>query len=266
LAEFCSPAYGVNRGAIQGQESSILEVQGDIMKTLRIRFAGIYAVTTALALAWALTPQLDLWAADDDIPEFTHDGLQRVIDSKAAVAYVKPDVDFSRYDRFMILDCYVAFKKDWQKDYNRDQRSLSGRVTDKDMERIRNDMAEVFREVFVEELTENDGYELVDEPAAGALLIRPAIIDLVASAPDTQSPGRTYTFVDSRGAATLFIELYDSVSGEILARAVDRKADRGHGRMEWTTRVSGRADAKRILRTWAGWLRERMDEIHGKAG
>ncbi len=236
------------------------------MKTLRIRFAGIYAVTTAIALALTLTPQQDLRAADDDIPEFTHDGLQRVIDSRAALAYVKPDADLSAYDRFVILDCYVAFKKDWQKDYNRDQVSLSGRVTDKDMERIRNDMAELFRQVFVEELSENDGYEIVDEPAGNALLIRPAIIDLEASAPDTQSAGRSYTFVDSAGAATLYIELYDSVSGEILARAIDRKADRSHGTMQWANRASGRSDAKRILRTWAGWLRERMDEIHGKAG
>jgi hypothetical protein len=185
------------------------------MKTLRIRFAGICAVTTAIALALALLPQQDPRAADDDIPEFTHDGLQRVIDSKAALAYVKPDADFSAYDRFMILDCYVAFKKDWQKDYNRDQMSLSGRVTDKDVERIRNDMAELFREVFVKELSEKATYEVVDAPAGDVLLIRPAIIDLVATAPDTRSPGRSYTFVDSAGAATLYIELYDSVSGEI---------------------------------------------------
>jgi len=236
------------------------------MKTLRIRFAGMCAVTTALALMLALTPQLDLWAADDDTSEFTHDGLQRVIDSKAAIAYIKPDADFSRYNKFIILDCYVAFKKDWQKKYNRDQRSASGRVNDKDMERMRNDMAEAFREVFVKELIEKGGYELVDEPAGDALLLRPAIIDLEVSAPDTRSATRSYTFVDSAGAATLYIELYDSVSGEILARAIDRKADRSHGRMQWASKVTGRADAKRILRTWAGWLRERMDEVHGKAG
>ncbi len=235
-----------------------------IMRTKRTSIATIHVTSIALVFALALTAHQDLQAADDDIPEFTHDGLQRVIDSKAAIAYAKPDVDFSRYDRFMILDCFVAFKKDWQKDYNRDQVSVSGRVKDKDMERIRNDMAEAFREVFVEELTENDGYELVDAPAGDVLLIRPAIIDLEVSAPDTQSVGRSYTFVDSAGAATLYIELYDSVSGEILARAIDRKADRGHGTMQWATQARNRADAKRILRTWAGWLRERMDEVHGR--
>jgi len=221
--------------------------------------------TIALAFALVLTAHQDLHAADDDIPDVTHDGLQRMIDSKAAIAYVKPGADLSVYDRFMIVDCFVAFKKDWQEDYNRDRRSLSGQVTDNDMERMRNDMAEAFREVFIEELTENDGYELVDAPAGGVLLIRPAIIDLEATAPDVHTAGRTATFVDSAGAATLFIELYDSVTGEILARAIDRKADRSHGTMQWSTGVSNRSDAKRILRTWAGWLRERMDEVHGRS-
>jgi len=228
----------------------------------RTSSATIHVTAIALAFALMLTSHQDLLAADDDSPEFTHDGLQRVIDSKAAIAYVKPGADFSAYDRFMIMDCFVAFKKDWQKDFNRDRRSLSGQVTDRDMERMRNDMAELFRVVFVEELAENDGYALVDSPAEGVLLIRPAIIDLEANAPDVQSAGRTATFVDSAGAATLFIELYDSVTGEILARAIDRKADRSHGRMEWSNATTGRASARRILRTWAGWLRERMDEVH----
>jgi len=247
-----------------GAKSSTLNSQGDIMNTLTIRFAGICTVTTALALALALTPQLDLWAADDDIPEFTHDGLQRVIDSNAKIAYVKPDADFSSYNRFMILDCYVAFKKNWQREYNR-TRSAS-RVRDKDIDRMRKDMAEAFRDVFVTELTENGGYEIVDAPAGDALLIRPAIIDLVVNAPDTKSASRSYAFVNSAGAATLYIELYDSVSGEILARAIDRKADHNYITMQWATRASNRSDAKRILRKWAGWLRERMDEVHGKAG
>ena len=222
------------------------------------------AVATAIVFMLALTPRHGLKAADDELPEFTHDGLQRVINSNAAIAYIKPDADFSGYDRVMILDCYVAFKKDWQRDFNQKNRSMSGRITDKDMERMKNDMAESFREVFVEELTQNDGYELTDEPAGDVLLIRPAIIDLEATAPETRTAGRSYTFVDSAGAATLYVELYDSVSGEILARAIDRKADRGHGRMEWSTGSSNRAAARRILSTWAGWLRERMDEVRGE--
>jgi len=234
------------------------------MKAPRRNFVTTSAVATAIVFMLALTPRHGLKAADDELPEFTHDGLQRVINSRAAIGYIKPGADFSRYDRVMILDCYVAFKKDWQRDFNQKNRSMSGRITDKDMERMKNDMAESFREVFVEELTQNDGYELTDEPAGDVLLIRPAIIDLEATAPETRTAGRSYTFVDSAGAATLYVELYDSVSGEILARAIDRKADRGHGRMEWSTGPRNRAAARRILSTWAGWLRERMDEVRGE--
>lgn len=235
------------------------------MTTSRRKFVRISTISAALVPTLMLAPRPELMASDDEPPEFTHDGLQRVIDSKAAIGYIKPNADFSEYSRFMILDCHVAFKKNWQRNFNRTSRSLSRRVTDNDMERMKNDMAELFREVFVAELTENDGYELADTPAADVLLIRPAIIDLEASAPDTQSSAsRSYTFVDSAGAATLFIELYDSVSGEILARAIDRKADRSHGRLEWASRSSNRAAARRILRTWAGWLRERLDEIRAE--
>ncbi|MGI9205318.1 MAG: DUF3313 family protein [Woeseiaceae bacterium] len=233
------------------------------MKALRKNFLTTSAIAAAFLFMLAFTPRQALQAADDELPEFTHDGLQRVINSRAAYGYIKPDTDFSGYDRIMILDCYVAFKKDWKKEFNRSNRSLTQRITDKDMERMKNDMAEAFREVFVAELTENDGYELADAPADDVLLIRPAIIDLDAHAPDTQPAGRSYTFVDSAGAATLYIELYDSVSGEILARAIDRKADRGHGRMEWSSGPKNRAAARRVLRQWAGWLRERMDEVRG---
>ena len=51
----------------------------------------------------------------------------------------------------------------------------------------------------------------------------------------------------------------------ILARVIDRKAasDRG-GFMHWTNSVSNRMAAEKILGEWAGLLRERLDEIHGR--
>ena len=233
------------------------------MKTSRTGFVATSAIIMAFVLVLTLAPPQGLQAVPNATPEVSHDGLHRVEDSIAAIAYIKPDADFSVYDRFTILDCYVAFKKDWQRDHNR--ASPGNRVSDSDMQRIKEEMADLFREVFVEELSENDGYEVVDGAAGDVLLIRPAIIDLVASAPDTMSAGRSKTFVNSAGAATLFIELYDSVTGEILARAIDRKADRGSGMMQWSTSARNRMEARKIIRGWADTLRERMDEIHGNA-
>ena len=237
-----------------------------VSKHVRIEsplFRALPAMSLALLLFVAACPEA--LAQDDDRPEVTHDGLQLVPDSKAAMAYVKPGADFGVYDRIMLLECYVAFKKNWQRDFNREQLSLGSRISDRDVERIKGEVAELFRDVFVEELEENDGYEVTDTAADDVLLVRPAIIDLDVTAPDTRSASRSYTYVDSAGAATLYIELYDSVSGEILARAVDRKAGRDYGRMEWSTSSSNRAEGRRVMRRWAGWLREALDEVHGKS-
>jgi hypothetical protein len=66
---------------------------------------------------------------------------------------------------------------------------------------------------------------------------------------------------------TLVIELYDSVSNEILARAIDRRRTYNVGNvLRWTTRGTNRDAARRILRIWANLLVSRLDEIHGKPG
>lgn len=199
-------------------------------------------------------------AGEDKPAEVSHDGLHLVPDTKVAAAYVKPDADLGAYGRVMILDTYVAFRKNWARDQNR---SSIYKITNRDIEKIKQATAELFREVFVEELDTEGGYPVVDSPDTDVLLLRPAIIDLDVTAPDLDRAGRSYNFASSAGAATLYLELYDSVSGEILARVIDRKASSGHV-MRWSNKVTNRVEAKRILAGWAGLLRDRLDELHGK--
>jgi len=189
----------------------------------------------------------------DDPPEVTHDGLHLVPDSKVGVAWVDPDADFSIYKRIGILECYVAFKKDWQNEH---------RVSSQDAQRIKDGVAKLFREVFVEVLEENDGFEVVDGAAPDVLLIRPAIIDLEITAPDKMEAGRSRNLVANSGSAVLFIELFDSESSDILGRAVDRTSARNTGFVNLGNRVENSADARRAFTQWARLLRDRMDEIH----
>ena len=240
----------------------------DKRSLLSARHAILGTISLVAVLSLALMPDSESPRAKEEPPEVTHDGLHRVQDSKAAIGYIKPDADFGAYNRLLILDCHVAFKKNWQRDKNREATTLSQRVKDSDMERIKEDMANLFLEVFVEELDTKGGYEVVDKIGEDVLIIRPAIIDLDITAPDLgRDTGRSRTFTSSAGAATIYIELYDSVTSEILARAVDRKGARDTGWMTWSNRVSNSAEARRILRRWASLLRERLDEYHdGKAG
>ncbi len=198
--------------------------------------------------------------AEEELPQTSHDGLVLRQGKVAKVVYVRPGVDFSRYKRIAILDCAVAFRKDWQ----RDQERSGKRITQKDMDAIRTGLSAEFLKVFTDELQNKGGYEIVTTGAEDVLVLRPAIIDLDVTAPDTMEAGRGYTLTESAGAMTLYLEIFDSVTSQILARAIDREASRGMGRIQWSNRVTNKAEADRILRRWASALRAAFDEVHGK--
>jgi hypothetical protein len=203
-----------------------------------------------------------LAVAADNLPETSHDGLVLQKDSELAAVYIKPGADFSGYDKLAVLDCYVAFKKNWQRDQNENNVSVAQTVTKKDMDEIKTHLATEFKKVFVEELQTEGGYEVVDHGAEDVMIIRPAIIDLDIEAPDTMTPGMSATFSASAGQMTLYMELFDSVTSEIIARVVDAEGGRDHGMIR--NRATNKAEADRILRKWADILRSHLDRVHGK--
>jgi len=196
-----------------------------------------------------------------ELPAVSHDGLELRQGKVAEVLYVRPGVDFSGYQRFVILECPVAFSKDWE----RDRKSGPLRVSQKDMDEMKASLSAEFLKIFTDELQNKGGYTIVTEGAEDVLILRPAIIDLEVSAPDTMTAGRSYTLSEGAGGMTLYLEIYDSATGQILARAIDRQEDRGMGRIQWQNAVTNKAEADRILRRWAGALRARLDEVRGKA-
>ena len=203
------------------------------------------------AMIFSMIVPLSALAEDADLQ---FENLVTVDDSKVAVAYIDPRADFSVFDSVMILDTAVAFRSGWERDQRRGTRGT--RVSARDMERIKTRVSELFNSVFIDVLEADDGFEIVSEPDYNVLLIRAAIIDLDVTAPDTNSAGRSRTYTADSGAATLYIELYDSVSGQIIGRAFDRQAARNQGSMmRWTTRASNTADARRVFRSWATQLR-----------
>ncbi len=120
----------------------------------------------------------------------------------------------------------------------------------------------LFREAVVEALTKDDGYELTTEPGPDVLRITASLIDLVVSVP-TERGGRQDVYTRSYGMVSLIIELRDSQSGEILARAGDRR-DPTRDTSAGLARVSPvfvRSDTRRLFRHWGDLLRERLDAI-----
>ncbi len=215
----------------------------------------------------ALLATLFLWglagaatAAQPQPEQTTADGLQLTPSNNVELLYTRPGASLAAYERVAVLDCYVAFRKDWQ----RDQNETGIRVTGADMERIRKNLSAEFRKVFAEELAKG-GYVLANEAAEDVLILRPAIIDLDVAAPDTMSPGMGRTFSTSAGSMTLYLELYDGATGQIIARAYDRAAARDMGTMMWQSSVTNRAEADRQLRKWADLARKALDNAHSAA-
>ena len=208
-------------------------------------------------LAAILTGLLGLQAVQAaDTPGF--DNLVAVGDPQVAKAYIDPNADFSVFKRVMFLDTAVAFRSGWERDQRRGTRVT--RVSSRDVDRIKTRVSELFNSGFIETLEADDGYEVVSEADYDVLLVRAAIIDLDISAPDTASATRSTSFTANSGSATLYIELFDSVSGQSIGRAFDRQsAQNAGGRVTWTNRATTTADARRIFRGWANASRGFLD-------
>ena len=59
---------------------------------------------------------------------------------------------------------------------------------------------------------------------------------------------------------TLNLELYDSITGDLIARGIDRRKDPQQGYMQWQTSIANKSAADRILKDWAKTLHEGLDE------
>jgi hypothetical protein len=179
-----------------------------------------------LIAVFSLFATSGVFAKKQELPEVTVDGLHRVPDSKLAIVYAEPGADLGP----------------------------------KDIEKIKNTLAMEFQTVFKEAL-EEAGYEVTDESGEDVMIVRPAIINLDVNAPDTPTAGRSTSFTASAGEMTLYIELYDSITGDIFAKALDRKFDRANaGFYTWTNSVTNRAAAMRILKGWAKILVDALNE------
>jgi hypothetical protein len=230
------------------------------MKTKLFRMpAWVACAATALTLVSVAAVE-----AKDAPPQVTEDGLQLVKSTRTRLVYVKPGATFSQYDRVAILDCYVEFEKDWQKDYNASLRGFEGRVRDEDVERMKSDLAAEFKKVFIDELQKKGGYQVVDVAAPDVLLLRPALINVEVNAPDIMTAGIERTVVRSAGQMTLYLELWDPATKTLLARVEDARED-DQAFAQTANRVTNKAAADRILRDWAKEFRERLDTVRGKS-
>ena len=193
--------------------------------------------------------------------EVTVDGLYRVDNSLAQLAYMKPGMDLRGYTAIMLDDVEVSYQRDPQ---GRTRAATGGAtnnfaLNDTQMDNLKS----FFREAVVEALSSDGGYRIVDASGPDVLRITAELMDLIVRIPTQQTDGRGATAVRSYGVVTLVLEARDSQSGEILARAADRRDPTGNPSQDLVMARSSmvRSQVRNLFEFWAGLLRERLDEL-----
>lgn len=225
-----------------------------IFLTHKVKVVSVVLLVSCLTACTSIKP---------DLPAVTHDGLQLVENTEFDAVYIDPNARFDEYQKYGLLPCQVAFKKNWERDQNRNRMDLSNRVTQADVDRIKQALSEQCDKYFKEALLEDPAYDLVEEFNEGesVLILRPNIINLDVSAPDLRTASRTRSYTTSSGEMTLYLELIDSTTSDILARVIDEEAARDNISIQITNSVTNMADANIILREWANKLRKGMEEV-----
>lgn len=223
------------------------------MKSVRV--TSIVALLAA-ALLWA-PAFADSKAELEEL--MSADGLQKIKVKGLDLAYARPGATLAGYNRVMIDPVEVAFHKSWDPD----KTGSRFKLTTTERENIKTGVAKIVRDEFIKELQTKSSYQVVEAPDDDVLRIRANIANLYVNAPDTMTAGRTKTYTVSAGEMTLIMELYDSGTGQVLARVIDRREARDTGMMTLTNSVVNASEARMIASSWARILRTRLDAAHG---
>jgi hypothetical protein len=182
--------------------------------------------------------------------ERTPDGLVRRQSTRVDSLYAAPGVSLAKYRRVMLDNLDVGFKPDWQ--------ARNPQVPVDDITAVRHGALSIFREEFAQALAKG-GYVVVTAPADDVLRVNASVVDLdvVAATPASDTgPG----YLVSTADMSLVAELRDSQSGAMLARIADRRQGRNQGNLQLSGQAAQSANARAAFATWAGYLREALDD------
>jgi len=217
----------------------------------------IFLTFAAMAIAGCSSAPPTIQQGPD--AEVSFDGLHLVDNSAFRQAWADPDIDFSVYNKIMPGGAFFEFRA-----VRRTSGSQRARSSDREFyidEDARARLEEEVTAIFNEELASSTRFTIVDEPGPDVLIIRGGLHDIVSFVPP-EPIGRGEIWLSSVGEITLLLEVVDSLSGEVIARAVERRAaQRGGGQAIQANRVTTWAELRRLARRWATTLRDGLDAI-----
>ncbi len=193
--------------------------------------------------------------------DVTEEGLHRVHTSIMEGAWVRPDLDLSRYTRILLMPTAVQFRDVPERSY--DPRSAIGTtefpLDDEKKEWLRG----VWRQAIDAEFGQEESYELYEGVGSDVLVVQAFLVDVISRIPP-DTAGSDFSFVRDPWIANVVLELRDATTAELLARTIDRRYAEGF--MDAGTVWMRTED---LVERWAQVLSDRLEQLSdlgGRAG
>ena len=221
--------------------------------------SAILSAVAALVLLWhagesGAQPILAS-GADADI---TEEGLHRVDPSIMEAAWVKPDLDLSRYTKILLMPTAVQFRDVPDRQY--DPQSGSSTTEFPLGDERKQWFREAWRRALDAEFAQQESYEDYDGDVADVLVVQGFLVDVVSRTPPDISAS-SYTLVSDPWSANVVLELRDATTAELLARTIDRRHARG---LLDASAVWYRTED--LLERWAQVLSDRLQQLSDLGG
>ncbi len=222
----------------------------------KFRFVSIAGLAGALLMSVAAQA-----APSPDLAEvMSYDGLQKTTIKGIDLAYVRPGATLAGYTSVQLDPIYVAFIKGWT------PTAAAGSpfpVSAAKRTEIKQQIATLVHTAFVKEIQTKGGFPVVDAAGPHVLLVKINIINLDITAPVAQSAGMTANWTSTAGHATLYAELYDSETGQVLARVIDSEAAQGNGLSDYymNNMIYGQWIAEAWAKVLVGALDKARDQL-----
>jgi hypothetical protein len=180
--------------------------------------------------------------------EVTFDGLHLVNKSEMDKVWVKPEIDLGDYDAVMFEGAGIHYRAD----RSADEFPLS--------DSQKSQLETAVRETFESEFRKFEHFVVTDKPGRETLKMIVTLIDVVSRIPP-EPFGRGSIYITDLGEATLVVEVFDSVTDEILARVTDKQNVEPVIVRE-SNPATNLQEVRRSVRRWGTTLRKSMDELH----
>ncbi len=168
--------------------------------------------------------------------------FNRVPNTAVEYAYINEQADFSQYTKLMNGGLSIYYPENEEP------------PDPAEIDRIRG----YFRDAFTQAI--GDAYDIVDEPGPGVMKVQGQVIDMkmTSGGATLDVSGRLRNIV-AHGELTFLMEMSDSVTGQVLARAGDKSSDISGEKDDATW-----DDVRRAAEYWAGLFRNWLDNYLGE--